>query len=141
MPPNTETQLARSARALLVAPAGCGKTETIARAVAVSRGRQLILTHTHAGVKALKLRLRDIGVSSDQFKVETLDGFSLRYALYFPSHSGYSITAPSNDQWDELRKATVRTFHRKASQRLVQASYDTAFTWTSIKIAIWINTT
>ena len=42
----------------VVAPAGFGKTHLIADAVKLSAGRQLILTHTHSGVDALKKKLK-----------------------------------------------------------------------------------
>ena len=45
----------RSRRSFAVAAAGCGKTDLLARLVADQRsGRQLVLTHTHAGVAAIK---------------------------------------------------------------------------------------
>ena len=127
MSSNIERQLAKSQRSLLVAPAGCGKTETIARAVGISSGRQLVLTHTHAGVRALRSRLRALGISTDRWRVDTIDGFSLRYALYFPRHSGFPHNAPSGSQWNELRNSTIRAFQRKALQRFVKASYTGVF--------------
>ena len=40
----------------VVAPAGFGKTYLIAESTALSTGRQLILTHTYAGVDALRFK-------------------------------------------------------------------------------------
>lgn len=40
---------------MLIAPAGYGKTYTIAECVAMGDGKSLILTHTNAGVAALKI--------------------------------------------------------------------------------------
>ena len=119
--------LANARRGLLLAPAGCGKTETIARAVAVTDGRQLILTHTHAGVRAIKSRLRALRVPSRRWHVETIDSFSLRYCLYFPSISGVSNSDPNGRQWNALRESTLRALCRPALQRLVQASYAGVF--------------
>lgn len=39
----------------VVAAAGCGKTEQIVKATGHGEGRRLILTHTHAGVDALRV--------------------------------------------------------------------------------------
>ena len=59
----TPEEFAASDRACVVAAAGCGKTRLIADAVKVLEGtRQLILTHTHAGVNALRYKLRAVGV-------------------------------------------------------------------------------
>ena len=42
----------------VVAAAGCGKTEQIARATLVADGRRLILTHTHAGIGRQRMGCR-----------------------------------------------------------------------------------
>ena len=46
--------------AAIIAPAGHGKTEMIADLVEHSHKRQLLLTHTNAGVDAITNRLRAI---------------------------------------------------------------------------------
>ena len=43
-----------SDKSLLVAPAGYGKTFTIVECLKHTTGKQLILTHTHAGIAAIK---------------------------------------------------------------------------------------
>ena len=75
-------------RGSIIAPAGFGKTEQIARASSVALGRRLILTHTHAGVDALRKRLVKLNVPSSKYRVDTIAGWSLRYGLSFPKHSG-----------------------------------------------------
>ena len=45
-------------KSLLIAPAGCGKTYTIAECLKYTEGLHLILTHTHAGVASLKKKLK-----------------------------------------------------------------------------------
>ena len=60
-------RLASASNAAVVLPAGAGKTELIARATqfaSASAGRQLILTHTHAGVHALRARLGPFGCAT-----------------------------------------------------------------------------
>ncbi len=47
---STTQALLSKERCVLEAPAGCGKTHTIAEAVSQLEGVQLVLTHTHAGV-------------------------------------------------------------------------------------------
>ena len=55
---NSPENFAKQKRAVIVAPAGYGKTELIVQSVACSEGRQLILTHTHAGVDSLRKRFK-----------------------------------------------------------------------------------
>lgn len=54
---NNETTpelLAKQEKAVVVSAAGCGKTHLITEAIKYSdSGRQLILTHTHAGVHSI----------------------------------------------------------------------------------------
>ena len=49
-------------KSLLIAPAGYGKTHTIAECLKYIDGTQLILTHTHAGVASLKEKIKKIGI-------------------------------------------------------------------------------
>ena len=84
--------LARAERASVVAPAGCGKTELIVRAVeATPSGRALVLTHTHAGVRALRERLARRGVRRDCARVDTIAGWCLRMAAAYPARSAALI--------------------------------------------------
>src|SRR5919197_5616845 len=56
-------------------PAGAGKTQIIAAvgALASEAGeRVLVLTHTNAGVDALRRRMRAFGVAASQVSVETI---------------------------------------------------------------------
>jgi len=90
---------AGSCRGIVVAAAGCGKTELIAQAVAkYANGRQLVLTHTHAGVRALRDRLRRLGADPGTFRVDTIAGFALRYASAFPRISDCQVTRPKTEE-------------------------------------------
>ena len=56
----------------VVAPAGYGKTHLIAESTARSAGRQLILTHTYAGVNALRRKMRILGVGDKFYRIDTI---------------------------------------------------------------------
>ena len=74
-----------SRRAFAVAAAGCGKTELLGQLVADQRsGRQLVLTHTHAGVAAIKKRLADMRVPHDKFHLEPSRGGAFAMAPRTP---------------------------------------------------------
>src|ERR1700756_2059458 len=81
----------------MIAPAGCGKPEQIALSTQIAGGRRLILTHTHAGVDALRKRLKKHKVPSDKCRVETIAGWCLRYALSFPKRSGLACDLPQDE--------------------------------------------
>lgn len=101
--------LAASSRGAMVAAAGCGKTHVIATAVARhSSGTELVLTHTHAGVDALRARMRKLNVPSGRCVIETLAGWALRVASAFPRRSALVNPMPreSADYTDVYRAAT-----------------------------------
>ena len=55
--------------AAIIAPAGHGKTEMIAEIVQYAKGKQLLLTHTNAGVDAIEKRLQKRNVSKEKYTV------------------------------------------------------------------------
>ena len=122
---DTAQLLARARRAYLVAAAGCGKTETVANAAGLySDGRQLVLTHTHAGVKALKDRLRKVGTPRGQVHVDTIAGFALRYAASFPGRSGIVTTEPqATEEWAAVYEGARRVFEGRVGSGVLQESF------------------
>ena len=72
-------------KALLEAPAGYGKTTSIVECLKVCEGKQLILTHTHAGVASLKKKIKEAKIDSKKYNIETIDSFALRT---YKSHMG-----------------------------------------------------
>ena len=66
-----------------IAPAGYGKTYSIVEALKYTQGRQLILTHTHAGVSSIKEKIKKSKIESSKYKVETISSFAQKYANSF----------------------------------------------------------
>lgn len=102
MPP--EIDLLAVQRGSVTAPAGCGKTQLIADALRSHPGGRpfLVLTHTNAGVAALRARLKRAGVPSSAYRLSTIDGFSMRLIAKFPARSGHApqlleLRNPSSD--------------------------------------------
>lgn len=85
-------------RAVVVAPAGCGKTELIADSVKCCKGRQLVLTHTHAGVDSLRNKFHKKGIQSDHYNLETIHSFALQYSAAYPSTSKIPCKQPKSDE-------------------------------------------
>lgn len=67
----------------LSAPAGHGKTYTIAACLKKTTGLQLVLTHTHAGVSSLKDKVRSMGVPRGNFHIETISSYAQKYTKAF----------------------------------------------------------
>ena len=107
----------------LLAPAGYGKTHLIAESILHTEGRQLILTHTHAGVNALRAKLRALKVSTARFHVDTIASWSLRLCLAYSSTSGWSSERPESGQWNELYLACRELLDKQFIRRIVRSSY------------------
>ena len=74
----------------VVAPAGCGKTQTIVNALADYDGPPvLVLTHTNAGVTALRLRLNRAAVPPTRYRLGTIDGWALKLIGLYPGLAGH----------------------------------------------------
>ena len=109
----------------VVAPAGYGKTYLIAESTARSAGRQLILTHTYAGVNALRRKLRVLRVSDKLYRIDTSASWALRLSLSYSGTSGWENVRPTdNEQWSALYVACSRLLDHNFVRRLVRASYD-----------------
>src|SRR5262249_34962371 len=106
----TELNLLDVERGLVVAPAGCGKTQLIADAVGrhVQPRPILILTHTNAGVVALRGRLNRAKVPTSRYRLMTLDGWALRLSTMFPKGSGYTVEVLAEPDYPRIREAAFR---------------------------------
>lgn len=110
-------------RGSIVAPAGCGKTETIVQAVARNDGKPaLVLTHTNAGVCALRSRMARAKVTTAKARVTTLDGWCLQVVSSYPELSGLRPDL-STIQYPALRKAAIRAVSSGALDAILQATY------------------
>jgi hypothetical protein len=117
----------RESHASVVLPAGCGKTEILVAAAHVASeagDRVLVLTHTHAGVAAIRSRIRQHDVRG-AVSVGTIDGFMYRLADAFPS-LGVSVTLSEHDSgyWDQVRHAAVEIAQSANVRRILTESYD-----------------
>lgn len=107
----------------VLAPAGYGKTHLIALAVKASTGRQLILTHTFAGVSSIKTKMTNLGVRSSQYQVDTIASWALRLCLAYPKTSGWKIENPTSKQWSKLYECCSGLLAKGFIRQAVSASY------------------
>jgi len=129
MPDDPAEALAADANLMLVAAAGCGKTETIARAAgSYAPARQLVLTHTHAGVRALKDRIARVAQRPRDVHVDTIAGFCLRYAMSYPKLSGadpHQVYDALN--WPGIYEGAIRVADSAVGRLVLSASYSGLF--------------
>jgi DNA helicase-2/ATP-dependent DNA helicase PcrA len=110
--------------AAIVAPAGHGKTEIIANVAALGR-RALILTHTHAGVHAIRSRMKRLGVHHSAVAVDTIAGWCMRYAHAFPGVAKPPPAIPKTGaDWEQLYHGVAFALQVSAVREVITASYD-----------------
>lgn len=99
-------------RGLVIAPAGCGKTQLITDALARHDGSKpiLVLTHTNAGVAALRGRLEKASVKPSAYRAATLDGFGIRLISTFPQRAGHDprIVTGARPNYEAIRDTATR---------------------------------
>ena len=114
----------------VAAPAGCGKTHVIAASLSRHAGPKpvLVLTHTNAGVTALRTRLARAGVKPSAYRLATLDGWAMKLISTFPARSGHDpailkLWNPSRD-YNAIRLAAVQLLQSGHVSDVLSASYD-----------------
>jgi DNA helicase-2/ATP-dependent DNA helicase PcrA len=109
----------------IVAPAGCGKTQLIINILRRNQPKPyLVLTHTTAGVSALKKRLTREHIPSKNYSVATIDGWLIRIAYSFRGscHVGSTMENPKLF-YPEVRRAVLKYLNSGALNCILKASY------------------
>ena len=110
-------------KGFVIAPAGYGKTHLIALAVKAASHRQLILTHTFAGVNSIKTKMNRLGVPSSRYQTDTIASWALRLCLAYPQTSGWTIENPSSKEWTHLYKSCCGLLSKKFIQHVICSTY------------------
>lgn len=127
--PSPDVDILAIDRGAVTAPAGCGKTQLIAEALKRHRAAKpiLVLTHTNAGVVALRARLDRAGVPSGAYRLSTIDGWAMRLISTFPARSGHDaqllqLANPRID-YPNIRVAAAKLAKAGHVNDVVAASY------------------
>lgn len=125
----SNTDLLAIDRGTVTAPAGCGKTQLIADALIRHDGNKpiLVLTHTNAGVVALRSRLDLAGVLPRAYRLSTIDGWAMRLISTFPARSAHDpalleLANPGED-YPNIRAAAGRLLRAGHVTDIISASY------------------
>ena len=127
--PDNNLDLLLVERGAITAPAGCGKTHLIARDLKRHEDSKpaLVLTHTNAGVAALRKRLNSAGVPSARYRLSTIDGWAIRLIATFPARSGHDpdllqLASPATD-YPNIRAAAATLLRSEHIFDVIQSSY------------------
>lgn len=116
--------------AAIIAPAGHGKTEMIAEIVKYAEGKQLLLTHTNAGVDAIEKRLQKRKVSKEKYTVTTIAAFCIKWCVSYDRTGGFDKTlSPFNGRkeseayYAQLYSGAKKIFTTSWAGNVLKASY------------------
>ncbi|SHK00174.1 DNA helicase-2 / ATP-dependent DNA helicase PcrA [Tangfeifania diversioriginum] len=108
----------------LIAPAGYGKTYAISESLKWTKGHQLILTHTHAGVASIKEKIKIIKPEC-KYTVETISSFAQKYVEAF-----YCGMLPDQDDagfFQFIIKKAAELFHVETIKTVLKVTYSGLF--------------
>lgn len=114
-------------KSLLIAPAGYGKTHTIITCLEYTTGKQLILTHTHAGVVSLKEKLKKSSIKLSNCTIETITSFAQKYVQGFYSKSDIPDQENAKEYYPFIIKKATELIKLKPIRNVISASYDGLF--------------
>ncbi len=110
-------------KGLVEAPAGCGKTQLIVNVLAEpSELPTLVLTHTSAGVAALRNRLLERGIPKNRYRVATIDSWAIHAIGCYPQCSGYTAD-PEHVDYIANRQAATRLCTNGTIRSIIAANY------------------
>jgi len=112
-------------RSLLIAPAGYGKTYTIVQCVKEAEGKSLILTHTHAGVAALKNALKEQQIDKKCYEIETITSYAQKYVKAYCAETLPDIT--DKNYWIFILEKAEEIFKNTHIKDVVKKTYSQLF--------------
>jgi superfamily I DNA/RNA helicase len=114
---------------MLIAPAGYGKTHTIVECLkyTVNKGRQLILTHTHAGVASIKEKIKKEGIPSSSYHVETISSFAQKYVMAFYCGNDIPDLTDSGKYYPFIMEKATRIITLTPIKKIILHSYTGLF--------------
>jgi hypothetical protein len=124
-----EIDLLAITRGTVTAPAGCGKTHLVADAVTRHGDAKpiLVLTHTNAGVAALRYKLERATIPASRYRLATIDGWAMRIGSLFPKRSGAdpAVLTLSNPRahYPAIRMAAVELLKAGHVSDIIAATY------------------
>lgn len=115
---------------VIIAAAGHGKTEMIVDMVEYAEGKQLLLTHTHAGVDALQKRLARRGVSKLKYSISTIASFCVKWGMSYRNTadvdtmlSPYSNKDESQKYYNQFYNGAKSIFIHDWAGKILKATY------------------
>lgn len=109
-------------KSCVIAPAGYGKTYTICKCVELSTQKQLILTHTNAGVASIKAKLQKNSIPSSKYHLETIAGYCEKYVKSY----GEKDLTPAHEKgsFKDLYENATKIISNSIIQKVIKSTYE-----------------
>ena len=116
-------------KCLLVAPAGFGKTHALAECIVRTPDdkKQLILTHTHAGIASIKEKVNRLKIPASKYHIETITGFAQKYTLAFYCGNDIPLQEDPTKYYPFIIEKATELFELKTIQKTILYSYQGLF--------------
>lgn len=111
------------------APAGYGKTERLVQIVDESTDARkvLLLTHTRAGVAAIKNRLAKYSIASNKYEIATIASFCMYWCKAYPKSARFHYCLPyqypGTHYYPNLYNSTSRLLNYPWMQHIIKIAY------------------
>ncbi len=113
----------------IIAPAGHGKTHLIADCIKFTNdrnlGKQLILTHTHAGIASIRAKLLKCGIPCSAYNIETICGYAQKYVLGFTPNS--VPEQKTNGYYEYIITKAIELFSKSPIRAIIKKTYTGIF--------------
>jgi len=114
--------------AAIIAPAGHGKTEIISKLVNISPNKILVLTHTNAGVDAIKKRMAKNNVPNEKYFATTIASFCTSWCLSYSNTANFDlslspIVGDNKKYYNQLYVGSVNIFQNSWAGNILKNSY------------------
>lgn len=124
MKPEELNSIFEKRNAYIIAPAGHGKTEMIVDLVQASTGKALLLTHTNAGVEALRKRLKKKNVNEKKYSISTIAGLCMRWCSAYPATTNTEgIIFGDKDYYSKCYAGAASLFRSQWAREVIKSTY------------------
>lgn len=105
---------------IIIAPAGCGKTESITNIIKNydKIKKVLVLTHTNAGIENIEKRLKKHNISKSKCSIYTIASFCSKYVKSFKE-----ISRASDDSYDQIYIGMNNLLSNKHIRKIIENTY------------------